>query len=1103
MKKNFKLLILLLSLIALACFTFAACGKTSDGDNTDKETYTFVVNNNDDIASVSISPLLDKYNSGDLITLKFFAKDDNYDYSKINVKINGATFTVYNNEYSFNITQNTVVDVLYTKKADTPDKPDKPDKPDPGESNFPLESLKGRLHLKGEYSYDHSNDEYDKEFLIETVYGNNVISVTETDKVTGEVYYDYVYKRDNRTIKMVVRTIDNQIQEVPSDSLFKDYYNPFDLNLVTKDDFIDNGNGTYSLQITENNAEKVNKIATAITGWNERIKEFLFTEENGIITKIRIVTEELYPLQGNTEDHYHSTYEFVLSEHGTADVDEAKLKPYPRTEYHEILNTALKNAAAASGYSVNHRGHEIGYVEPDEGETRPGYGDTNYFVYSTEDMVYDAFKGEQHGFKVIASENGTAYVYPFDYDETTHELTISDPVNTTIADLKATFTEFKVELFKYVGKDENGRDEFILRDNTAASFIAPCFALGNEKAQYSYATDFSIKLNNGVLDTVVFNYKTYGIEEIVTLIYDFEADLTFPELDFSKATRVSVFDDFIGQYKDESGNFCEVTRGSFVLNGESVEIESVDKSTGQIIFVGSWNGNTVYISKLSAKQLYVQIVGANETLIDIYKLDAVETQEVSIPAEMHGVWKIDHDEEDLHYEFTIHEHALWCNEEELPLISYTKNEGLAVKYGSSTIYFYDVGTDDNGSFMTVLIIESDGTYVEFTVDKEEKSAGIEIPTEYVGVYLSEDLTFKVVIEYGSIKINGMEFKPVSFDNQNGFIGTYGEYTDYSISFYALFGVVDKDKLVAGRTSGTDYTIVTRTKSTKNDYIGTWTGTYEYELYDENGNLVKDENGKVVTVKEDYLVVITDVSITVNGIDYPVKFNDEGYGYELHLPNNPYTVYILFRYNVYGNGIMVMYDDNVLLVLLTKKDVSKVDESLIGNWKSSDKYVRIDKNGNVFVKFNTQDFVKVTADYDGNELAFSFKYMSVSYTLSYNATDKTMILSGNGETVSLTLLSDFTIPEKITGTWNSVGKDGTSDGKASLIIESDLITFEYNGSTYVIRSAEVSSSGSVVYFEFTVNDVLYSAEYGTYGEQLVIVEYGETTSFISFVKESAN
>ena len=1099
MKKNFKLLILLLSLVALACFTFAACGKKEDTGET-KETYTLVVNNDDSIASVSISPLFEKYNDGDLITLKFFAKDSSYDYSKISVKVNGSTFAVYDNEYSFNITENTVIDTIYAKKSEEPDRPDKPEKP---ESNFPLSSLKGRLRLTGEYAYDHSNDEYDKEFFIETVYGNNVISVTESDKNTGEVYYDYVYKKDNRTIKMVVRTIDNKIQEVPSDSLFKDYYNPFDLDLVTADDFTEEEKGVYSLKITESNTEKVNKIATAITGWNERIKEFLFTEENGVITKIHIVTEELYPIQGNTEDHYHSTYEFTLSEHGTADVDEAKLKPYPRTENHEILDTALKNAAAASGYAVHHHGHEVGYEEPEGGETRPGYGDTNYFVYSTEDMVYDAFKGEQHGFKVLASDSGTEYVYPFDYDEATGELTISDPVNTTIAELKADFTGFKVELFRYAGKDSNGLDEFILRENTTATYIAPCFALGNEKKQYSYATDFTIKLNNGVLDTVIFTYKTYGIEETVTLRYDFNAELDFPELDFANATKVSVFDDFVGQYKDEEGNFCEVTKGSFILNGETVTITSVDKSTGQIIFTCSWNGNIVYISKLSTKQLYVQIFSANETLIDVYKLDAVETQEVSIPEEMHGVWKIDNDAEDLHYEFTIHEHALWCNEEELPLISYKESEGLTVKYGSSTVYFYDVGKDDDGYFMSVLIIEEGGTYVRFTVNKEDKSAGIEIPTEYVGVYLSEDLTFKVVIEYGSIKINGMEFKPASFDKQNGFIGTYGEYADYGISFYSLFGVTDKDKLVVGRTNGDEYTVVVRTKSTKNDYIGTWTGTYEYELYDEEGKLIKDENGKVVTVKEDYLIVITDVSITVNGVDYPVKFNDEGYGYELHLPNNPYTVYILFRYNQYGNPIMVMYDDNVLLVLLTKKDVSKVDESLVGNWKSSDKYVRIYKDGNVSVKFNTQEFVKVTAEYDGTELSFSFKYMSVSYALSYNANADEMVLNGNGESVSLARYSDYTVPNKITGTWYSVGKDGTADGKASLYIEEDLITFVYNGNTYVIRNAKVSSSGSVVYFEFTVNGVSYSAEYGTYGEQLVIVEYGETTSFITFVSEAVN
>ncbi len=1074
MKKRFKLLVAILSLVSLVSFGLAACKVPTP--NPSEQQFTLVVNNDDSLGSVTISPHKSHYDYGELINITVTAKDDAHVFFGVN--LNGTLNELNSNVFSFNIKENTIIEVLY--------KQIKPESDIMPEELF--NTLKGRLHLLGNYSYDHSNDEYDRNFTIDVVYGNNILSTTESNPETGEIFYDYIYKKDNRTIKMVVRTIDNEIAEYPSDSLFKDYYNPFDLpERITASDFKKVGDGVYSVVITNDNAENIKKVATAITGWNETIAEFTVTEEDGKITKLHIVTKEIYPLQGNTEDHYNSTYDFDITEHGTADVADEKLKPFPRNAEHEILETALKTAAAAESYAVNHRGHEVGYKEPEGGETRPGYGDTNYFVYSTHDMVYDAYQGEQHGFKVL--KNGeNEYVYPFDYNEKTKEITLSDPVNATIESLKATFTEFKVELFKYSHKDSDGLDVYILRTNNAASFIAPCFALGNEKAQYSYATDFTIKLKNGVLNTVVFTYKTYGIEETVTLIYDFETELSFPDLDFENATKTSVFDDFVGQYKDDDGNFCEATKSGFTLNGEEVTITSVQKdNNGRVIFVGMWNGVEISISKWSSKQLLIQ----NDLLTINYLLTAVEPQEeIIIPDEMHGVWEIINEQEGLRYEFIIQSRTMWCNGTELPLISYNESEGLTAKYLDGTLHILSVDEDEQHTkFLHVVILDSDNNYIQFYPTKVEKDAGIEIPTDYVGAYLTDDLTVKVIIEYGSIKINGIEFKPASYSEQDGFVGIYGEYTDYTVSFFSMFGAVDKDKIVVGRDG--EYYTAKRTKSLKNDYIGTWTGTYEYELTDENGQLVKDEAGNVVTVKENYLIVITDTSITVNGVAHPVKFSDEGYGYELHLENNPYTVYLLFRYNAYGNGIMVMYDDNVLLVVLTKKDVGKVDESLVGNWKNNEKAVRIDKDGKVEVKLDTKDFVKVTAEYDGEKTSFTFKYMTTSYTLSFDAEKDALVLVGGNETVVLPRFSNYTLPKTIVGSWIC------EDKNASMTITEDLIIIVLNGASYEIKEAEVTTGGGVTYFTFYINGVEYSAEYGTYGENLVIVEYGEKTSFFSF------
>lgn len=104
-----------------------------------------------------------------------------------------------------------------------------------------------------------------------------------------------------------------------------------------------------------------------------------------------------------------------------------------------------------------------------------------------------------------------------------------------------------------------------------AQLIAPYFAIGNEQAYYAFATDLTLTLKNGVLDQVVFTYKTYGIEETVTLSFDFDTAFdvkTDLGLDFANASKTSVLDDFIGQYKDNMGNFLTVDKSGFTYNGE-------------------------------------------------------------------------------------------------------------------------------------------------------------------------------------------------------------------------------------------------------------------------------------------------------------------------------------------------------------------------------------------------------------------------------------------------------------------------------------------------------------------------------------------------------
>lgn len=103
-----------------------------------------------------------------------------------------------------------------------------------------------------------------------------------------------------------------------------------------------------------------------------------------------------------------------------------------------------------------------------------------------------------------------------------------------------------------------------------AQTVAPYFAIGNEQAYYKYAQDLTLILADGALKQVVFTYKTYGIEETVTLTFDFNTAFdvkTDLGLDFENASKTSVLDDYIGQYKDNEGNFLTVDKSGFTLNG--------------------------------------------------------------------------------------------------------------------------------------------------------------------------------------------------------------------------------------------------------------------------------------------------------------------------------------------------------------------------------------------------------------------------------------------------------------------------------------------------------------------------------------------------------
>lgn len=922
-------------------------------------------------------------------------------------------------------------------------------------------TLQGRLKAKGQYVYDADDNNYDFVHNIETVFGDKQISQVESDSVTGKVYFEYIYGKNNRNITVIQHTSQNTIVELSSDNLFEEYYNPF--NLLQPGDFEKVSDTEYVLY----NAKKAKAATSALSGWTESIATFEVIVNDGVAVKLHIVTERIKPSEAS--ETYVSTYDFDLSEHGTASVDTLYTQPYPHTADHDTLLAALTAASKKAAYTVRHQGHEVGYVEPEGGETRPGFGDTDYKVYVNEQMVYDSYAGEEHGYVTLNN-----YVYPFDYFKASNQVVLRDPVNAeSVARYQPSFLSFDVALFKKVGENE-----YTLHQDSMAQLIAPKFAIGNEQAYYIYARDLTIKLKDGALSQVVFTYKTYGIEETVTLSFDFDTAFdvkTDLGLDFDNANKTSVLDDFIGQYKDNMGNFCNVDKTGFTLNGTKIQDLKYYSATEDTTayFTGLWDNKTVTISKLSAKQLSI----VTDNLAIIFVLDKVDASIVKIPSEFYGVWKYKDDNYD--DTFIFQTYIAKYNGELLNVISYSKNEGLIARKGSFTYNFEIQQVKDGEETITALYVliidnESGSALDQFHARKTTESVGVEIPADYVGLYMSDDEKYKVKISYSDITINGDPFIPASYSDADGFVGTYGNDTEFVISFNNVFGQVDKDKLYISANGGQ---VLKRTEAFNTNYIGTWTS---------------DKNSAY-----NYTVVITDTSVTINGISYPVQY-DEKYGYKVNIEGDPYTKYILFGYNRYGNPYLSLYDDKDLMVVLFKKVPTKVPEEIIGLWEGMDGTTpitaTIDKDGKLQIKIGDGEFVAINAEYNTDENQFEFKLGDKTTFFEYRADTKTFNLyQVEGYNVDFTKSSNFTTPKAMQGTW-------TSDKGATVTIEKNkiVVTLE-TGESFTITEATVTVEPGVTHIAFTIGNDEYDIEYGTYGEKLFMQNLSKEMTFYYLTK----
>lgn len=909
-------------------------------------------------------------------------------------------------------------------------------------------TLQGRLKVKGHYVYDADDDDYDFIHNLETVFGDKQISQVESNSETGKVYFESVFGKSNRNITVIKHTANNTIAEYTSDNLFEEYYNPFDL--LSASDFEKVSDTEYILY----NAAKAKSAASALSGWTESISSFKVVVENGVAVKLHIITERIQP--SSASETYVSTYDFDLSEHGTASVDTLYTQPYPHTADHDALLAALTTASEKAAYTVRHQGHEVGYVEPDGGETRPGYGDTDYKVYVNEQMIYDSYKDEEHGY--VALDN---YVYPFDYLKSSNQVVLRDPVNVeSIKYYQPSFLGFDVALFKKV--DEN---KYTLHQDSMAQLIAPYFAIGNEQAYYAYATDLTLTLKDGVLDQVVFTYKTYGIEETVTLTFDFVTAFDAKEdlgLDFDNASKTSVLDDFIGQYKDNMGNFLTVDKSGFTYNSEKIDIVQYipPTSTEPAYFIGTWKGKTVNIMKFSSKQI---IIISEDYSVNV-TLDAVDPGVVTIDKKFIGVWKIDNETENLHYTVRVQSHAVWVNDVECEIISCTQAEGATIKFGDDTLYLFDAAEDAEGKFVSAMIKSGDNKYINFTLLGTNESVGIEIPEEYVGMYMTDDERYKVVITFSTITINGVQFIPASYSEADGFVGTYGSDTAYRVAFYSVAGTVNKDVLQIGNGDK-----LNRVESLNKNYIGTW------------------ESDPAIT-EYHYTVVFTETTLKINDKFYPVKYNQE-YGYEVEFEGDGYTTYILFFYNAYGNPSMIMYSNGGTTINLYKKVPTKVPEEIIGTWEGVDGTTAItaivDKDGKLQIKIGDGDFKTINAEYDTANSQFAFTLDGKDTFFVYDVDAKTFNLyQVEGYDVDFTKSATVDIPDKFFGTWVS------SDGKTKVIAEKGKLSVMINGGE-LVKVAEATSDEFGVYF--TVDGVKYSLS-ASYGENQILIAADDSSFY---------
>lgn len=742
------------------------------------------------------------------------------------IKVNGEEVELTDEKYQFIVNQETtiVIDAVKDIIIDTKF------------NQSTLDAMLKSFEATGAYRMYYTTNTDEIYRMIQTIFEEDKIYQKELDLLTGEVLYDLPAVNHNGLYSVPFINLNNEVVYTDSEEPFDDYDNPFKDLTVNDFEFVEEGK--FKL------INKQKEVAMCLTGWKESIASFYVNVENGLIVSMEITTE----LIDDGTDTYYSVYNFEVFDYGTAETGIID-KPYEKVAEHEVLEKAL--AKITNNFTVNHL------------DIWEGYDDVVYNVYVGEKAIYAAYYNgdilEGYGYVEL-----DGFVYPFEYDGTV--VTISDALSEyeTIEEAKAKFQAFNVALLKY-----EGNETYVARTPEIASAIAMWIGEDYDTQMLGqYVNALKIILKDGELYQITFDYLVYGYPGTVVLTYS-DVDKTVVDIDFSDYVKVSVLDPFVGTWLNDSHKVV-ITKDGITIDGEVFEVVEYDKEYD--IFVGTVNGETRFIQKWTDNEL--AIYDENGSMQFIVGFEKVP-EKVVIPEKYKGVWV---DEEGEH-KAIVQTNVIIIDGEEFKVLSYTEYTGLVGQYKDATYWL--VLVDDEESTELFLTTPDLSSFYSMTKTNETY---IEIPEKYVGTWKDAEEKMTVEITFMGIMINGLEYKITSYNDFEGFTGTYNGIKDYMIApFYS------DDKIQIG-TMAENYVCQKVEQNTRpsdvevqEEHIGTYKGTAE--------------NGTV------YEIVVTKEKIMINGVEYVLTAYDEYEGYTGTLDGAEfYLMYVL----AYGDDPISMY-----------------------------------------------------------------------------------------------------------------------------------------------------------------------------------------------------